>query len=124
MAAFAKYVDSALRKVLAVTLDGSSADGTGQPPVVHLAGLAQVRSERLALGRGRGSLGWRLGGHVGSTWWNRQANNWAMSVPRLLGAACTIRLLPRHAVPCHDTNKMNPAMSCRAVPQQDTARTK
>ncbi|PRW05883.1 putative ubiquitin conjugation factor E4 [Chlorella sorokiniana] len=41
MAAFAKYVDSALRKVLAVTLDGSSADPAAQPPVVHLAGLAQ-----------------------------------------------------------------------------------
>lgn len=43
MAAFAKYVDSALRKVLAVTLDGSSADAAAQPPVVHLAALAKVR---------------------------------------------------------------------------------
>ena len=43
MAAFAKYVDSALRKVLAVTLDGSSAEPAAQPPAVHLAGLAQVR---------------------------------------------------------------------------------
>lgn len=43
MAAFARYVDSAMRKVLAVTLDGSSAEPAAQPPVVHLAGLAQVR---------------------------------------------------------------------------------
>ena len=41
--AYAKYEDSTLRKVLAVALDGSGAEPRASPPVVHLAGLAQVR---------------------------------------------------------------------------------
>lgn len=46
MAAFAKYEDSVLRKVLAVTLQASDADPAASPPVVHLAGLEKVRAKR------------------------------------------------------------------------------
>lgn len=42
-AAFAKYEDSTLRKVLAVTLDAAAADAAASPPVVHLAALEEVR---------------------------------------------------------------------------------
>ena len=54
MAAFAKYEDATLRKVLAVALDAAGADPAAHPPVVPLTELAQARAGRLWWSRGRG----------------------------------------------------------------------
>lgn len=59
-AAYAKYEDSTLRKVLGVCLDASQANAGGNPPVLFLGALAEVRARRRSLPASEGMETWKL----------------------------------------------------------------